>query len=394
MTKRWFTIIKRFEEREIEMITTNAAYEKLRKLLSPEVPGFIPLPKHELTEKLLKNMYSEEEAIFLATCLDKTWEKLTFTQASELTGKPVEEIRTLWTDMLQKGKVPYDGEEHIFISAYLPGVFESYFSFVKDDPEKMKKAGEAHSSLQKMAFAPGMKMPSTPPAGDFNSKAGWRFVPAVEPTQKTIEINQDIEVERGILPFEVLEKYLSKYDIFSVTPCSCRTAAKFAGEPCRRTDENFCVQAGPGAEAMLAMGVGKQLTFDEMMEVMKKASRAGLVHSTQNMQEPATFICNCCSCCCGVLTAIKNFKFKGSAANTNFTPVIDQDRCILCENCVDMCPMEVIKSREEAGETKLSIDLEYCLGCGVCAANCPEEAITLIKTRDNMPHESLPSFFG
>ncbi len=87
-------------------------------------------------------------------------------------------------------------------------------------------------------------------------------------------------------------------------------------------------------------------------------------------------------------------RYKGRAANTNFTPVIDDDLCSVCGICAEMCPMEVIKSKEEAGRTEMAIDLEYCIGCGVCAANCPLDAITLKKTRDHVPVESLPPLFG
>ena len=372
------------------MADTKEIYEKLRQLLSPELEGFHPLPKHELTDKLLQNIYPLEEAEFLAACLEKPWEKVSLKKAAELSGKPLEEVQAMWMDMMMKGKIGYSGEEELFIPAYLPGVFESYFTFEKDDPERMKKAAEAHVEILKMAAAQLASIGSS----DFNHEAGWRFVPAVDPIQKTIEINQTIEAERQILPFEVLGEYLNKYDVFAVTQCSCRTAAKLAGEPCKRTAENFCMTAGPGAEMMVQAGVGEKLNYDEMMDLLERAAKAGLVHSTQNMQEPATFICNCCSCCCGVLKLMKDSKFRGSAANTNFTPIIDSDKCTLCETCADMCPMEVIALKEASSGDMMAIDLEYCIGCGVCAANCPEEAITLKKTRDNMPHETLPSFFG
>ena len=175
-------------------------------------------------------MYSEEEAEFSTGCLNKTWEKVPLKKAAELAGRSIEEAGALWMDMVMKGKLPYDGQENVFISAYLPGVFESYFTFEKDDPERMKLAAEAHRRLLKMAFTPGLELPIKEPS-NFNPEAGWRFVPAVEPTQKTIEINKTLKVEHQILPFEVLGEYLSKYDIFSVVQCSCRTAAKLAGEP-------------------------------------------------------------------------------------------------------------------------------------------------------------------
>jgi translation initiation factor RLI1 len=35
------------------------------------------------------------------------------------------------------------------------------------------------------------------------------------------------------------------------------------------------------------------------------------------------------------------------------------------------------------------INEDYCLGCGVCAANCPNDAIKLVKVRDNIPQEKF-----
>jgi len=115
-------------------------------------------------------------------------------------------------------------------------------------------------------------------------------VPAVEPVTKTLKINENIETEHQILPFEILGEYLKSYDTFAVFNCSCRNMAELAGEPCQRTDENFCLGAGPGTQAAVDAGIGKKLNYDEMMVLMKKAAEAGLVHSTLNMQAPSSFI--------------------------------------------------------------------------------------------------------
>ncbi|MBT6611753.1 MAG: 4Fe-4S binding protein, partial [Deltaproteobacteria bacterium] len=42
------------------------------------------------------------------------------------------------------------------------------------------------------------------------------------------------------------------------------------------------------------------------------------------------------------MQAIKDLKYKGGFARTNFEPVIDHDDCDLCETCADMCPIEVM----------------------------------------------------
>ena len=262
-------------------------YEKLRVLLSPK--GFAQLPRHELTSKLLTNLYSEKEAKLVVRCFKEFRGKVSFEEIKKLTGFPEKKLKDMLTEMIKKGKMRAESRSEFYMLAYLPGVFEDYFTIDRDDPQKMKLVAEAHRSLQKIGFSPGIDFPlkSTP---DFSNEAGWRFVPAVEPLSKTLAINETIETEHQILPFEILGEYLSQYDTFAVVKCSCRNMAALAGEPCQRTDENFCLSAGPGSQAAIDSGIGKQLNYDEMMALMKKAAEAGLVHSTLNMQNPSSFI--------------------------------------------------------------------------------------------------------
>lgn len=372
------------------MIATDT-YERLRLLLSPQ--GFATLPKHELTDKLLTNLYAEAEAELVTTCFSKFREKASFEKIRELTGLPETEVSDMLQHMLETGKIRRERGTDYYMLAYLPGVFEDYFTVNTDSPEKMKKVAEAHRALQKVAFSPETDYPLKE-SPDFNSNAGWRFVPAVEPVSRTLEVNETIDTEHQILPFEVLEKQLSKYDIFSVTKCSCRNMAKLAGEPCQKTDEDFCFQAGPSAKGAIKAGIGKELNYVEAMELLKRAAKTGLVHSTLNMQDTPTFICNCCSCCCGALRSIKDLKFRGGASRTNFAPVINHEECTLCETCIDMCPIEVMSIDGEGAEDKVTIDRNFCIGCGVCAANCPTEAISIEKTSDNIPVKSRPGLFG
>ena len=53
-----------------------------------------------------------------------------------------------------------------------------------------------------------------------------------------------------------------------------------------------------------------------------------------------------------------------------FKPILDEDKCIDCENCFLFCPEGCVSKKHE-------IDYDYCKGCGICARECPEEAITM-----------------
>jgi Pyruvate/2-oxoacid:ferredoxin oxidoreductase delta subunit len=94
------------------------------------------------------------------------------------------------------------------------------------------------------------------------------------------------------------------------------------------------------------------------------------------------------------LQSIKDLRYKGGVAKTNFEPVIDHDNCDLCETCADMCPIEVMSPGEDETGEIMTIDRDFCIGCGVCAVNCPQEAIRLEKTTTNIPVQSRPGLFG
>ncbi len=49
------------------------------------------------------------------------------------------------------------------------------------------------------------------------------------------------------------------------------------------------------------------------------------------------------------------------------------DECGMCTTCVNECPNEAIKEKENGGI--FEIDQEKCTECGACVQACPLEAI-------------------
>ncbi|MBE0512306.1 CoB--CoM heterodisulfide reductase iron-sulfur subunit A family protein [Candidatus Bathyarchaeota archaeon] len=69
-----------------------------------------------------------------------------------------------------------------------------------------------------------------------------------------------------------------------------------------------------------------------------------------------------------------NKKMKSEA----ITAVVDEDLCIGCGLCEELCPYGA--PRVEEGKSKI-VDV-LCRGCGVCAAECPRRAITMCHYGD------------
>jgi electron transport complex protein RnfB len=55
-------------------------------------------------------------------------------------------------------------------------------------------------------------------------------------------------------------------------------------------------------------------------------------------------------------------------------PYIDQEKCMGCEICVDVCPQGVFIMSEEKA---VVMRPERCNGCEICVENCPTDAIAL-----------------
>lgn len=356
-------------------------YEDLRQFLSPEKS--LKLPKNETSLKLLTNMFTPLEAYIIVKGFKKTLSPTLGWFIRRKTKISKKRLLEILEEMIYKGKLIKKGPFYL-IFPYIPGGFEFYFTTNRDDPTRMKKAAEAHDALFYEGYPLGLsKMDPTV----------YRVIPSIEPTKKTLEVNKAIDLKHQILTYELMEEYLAEKDMFAVVPCSCRTAAALAGHPCKRTDENYCITAGSLAKNSIESGVGREVTYEELVEVMKKAEKEGLVHETFNVQEASLFICNCCSCCCGFLKSVKELNNYGAITKSNFEPRINDETCNSCGTCLDICPMEAIKENGKKNGNKIIIDYDLCIGCGVCASNCQHEAITLKKVRNNIPVKNLREYY-
>ena len=69
---------------------------------------------------------------------------------------------------------------------------------------------------------------------------------------------------------------------------------------------------------------------------------------------------------------VKGYQAEQAKNPIKLLPITDEDRCVMCGVCVDVCPMEAI-DRENVSV----VDSALCIKCCACVKECPKEAKTL-----------------
>ena len=66
---------------------------------------------------------------------------------------------------------------------------------------------------------------------------------------------------------------------------------------------------------------------------------------------------------------VKGYQAEQAKNSVKLLPITDENRCVMCGVCVDVCPMEAI-DREDVSV----VDPTLCIKCCACVKECPKEA--------------------
>lgn len=55
--------------------------------------------------------------------------------------------------------------------------------------------------------------------------------------------------------------------------------------------------------------------------------------------------------------------------------LLDQERCVPCGACLDVCPMDVFRTADDG--SYLVAFPDDCMACYTCVIDCPKDAITV-----------------
>ncbi|MFW9878026.1 MAG: DUF362 domain-containing protein [Candidatus Thorarchaeota archaeon] len=201
------------------------------------------------------------------------------------------------------------------------------------------------------------------------------------PQVRTIPIEESINYEQRISTYDELRTMIEYIGgPISVQECICRQATDLFKDPCKRTNlRESCFAFRSHAEIYIEKGLGREISKEEALKILRKAEEDGLVLQPGNSLRPMS-ICTCCGCCCGILSHQNKLQDPAQFFATNFYATVDEDLCVGCGNCEERCNMEAVNIEDNIAH----IDKKRCIGCGVCVPTCTSQAIQLQKKEEEI----------
>lgn len=200
--------------------------------------------------------------------------------------------------------------------------------------------------------------------------------------QRIIPVEQSIDADIELLPYERASELLERAKSFGVRECICRKQKGMIGERCEYPLEN-CLNFAPVEGAFANQPHVRPISKEEALRILRETEEAGLVHSVYNQQEGIFYICNCCPCCCGIMRGVVEFGRAHALARSNYQAAVDADACTGCEACIERCHFEALSVPDDV----CVVDQARCMGCGLCVSACATDAIRLVK---RTPEEQVP----
>ena len=356
-------------------------------------------PWSEEMEKILKTLYSSEEAEILLVFNGAYMDRFTAQKIAKKLKRSVDEVQPILKEMSRTQRLFSATRNDITTYSMfplVPGLFELYFAnhkrALEEEEDVLKLFTEEYEKYYDQGYVVNSMTSSYPFMRVFVDQEVINDTVSRE-KGALLTVNEEVDVIKNkILPFEQVKTLVEKSHRVSVMDCACRTHMKIHnnGVPVNDYPVNVCMNFNTFADYCIEQGFGRELTKDEALKTLTGAAKAGLVHTTQNITEKTSFICNCDRDCCIMLRGIRQFDNPGMVATSNFLPEYTKENCIFCLNCIEICPMEIIELIDEDSEDqRILINTDRCIGCGVCAYNCPEEALSMVKKYDRIPVESM-----
>ena len=332
---------------------TQDVYERLAAFLDSLPAGF-PRTESGVEIRILKRLFTKEEAAL--ACHLVMWPEPVDTIAQRV-NKPVSELADVLYEMSRKGLIGRSdrSEGPMYTAAqYVIGIWEYHVNtldegLIKDMNEYIPFLFDAMTQIKTQQL-------------------------------RTIPIGASLEGQGAVMPYEDARQLIEKQRKILVAPCICRKEHTMIGKGCGKLKE-ACLVFSSGAYFYEKNGIGRSITKEEALDILRQAEEQGLVLQPSNAQRIMN-ICLCCGDCCQVLKAIKRYPKPAEFVHSNYYATVRADECIACEICLERCQMDAIQMKDDVAE----IDPDRCIGCGLCVTTCGTQAIDLIRKDEKDCH--------
>jgi ferredoxin len=325
---------------------TDDAYRRLARRLD-EIPNGFPATESGVEIRLLQKIFEPDEAA-LASVM-----KLSNEPASDIAARagadPKVARRTL-KRMVRKGQILVGRGERQLTFRLMPFAVGFYEEQLPRMDKELAELFEEYLQESK-GGAIALKMPAI---------------------ARVIPVEEAVPVDLEIFPYERASELLENAKSWAVRDCICRVQTDLVGKGCDHPVEN-CITFAPIERAFVNSEIARPISKDEALRILHEAEEAGLVHSTGNYRDDQHYICNCCTCSCGILRTITEFGFPTTITHSDFRALVDADICIGCGTCLERCQFGALSVPEDV----CLVDPRRCVGCGLCATVCPVDAIAL-----------------
>lgn len=197
----------------------------------------------------------------------------------------------------------------------------------------------------------------------------------LDKASRLITVNKPIRMPdlEQVIPYKRARAIiLENPDHIAVLQCPCRAAQE---KPCQ--PEDVCLIIGePFASFIVEHHPDKSrwVTPEEAVAIMAAEDARGHVHHAffkDAMLDRFYAICNCCSCCCGAISAHRHG--IPMLASSGYVAEVDHELCLGCGVCSGFCQFEALTLQDGLA----TVDFEKCMGCGICANKCEQGAMQL-----------------
>lgn len=259
---------------------------------------------------------------------------MTLQQLVKATGRDAVSLEKLLYEMSVIGLLEYNWEnpkheKQYILPMFVPGSAE----FTNMNKQQLEEHPELARFFENMSRLPLEKVtPMVPPGG---AGIGMHVIP----------VEQAIETENQSVDVEHISHWLKKYDgKYAASPCSCRMSREVLGEGCADDPEDWCIGVGDMADYLMETHKGHYVTYDEVIEILKRAEDNGFVHQITNIdgEDKIFAICNCNVNVCYALRTSQLFNTPNMSRSA-YVAKVKTENCVACGRCVEYCPAGAVK---------------------------------------------------